>query len=47
MLNIPETWLEPEKLISILEDHRCNSFTVTNHNNARSATIFRIKDMIY
>ncbi|HOV09122.1 MAG: GDP-mannose-dependent alpha-mannosyltransferase [Spirochaetes bacterium ADurb.Bin218] len=36
MLNIPETWLEPEKLISILEDHRCNSFTVTNHNNARS-----------
>jgi glycosyltransferase involved in cell wall biosynthesis len=36
MLNIPETWLPPEELIETLMSHNCDTFTVTNHNNARS-----------
>jgi glycosyltransferase involved in cell wall biosynthesis len=36
ILNIPETWLPSEDLIEILRGHGCDTFTVTNHNNARS-----------
>ncbi len=36
ILNVPETWLETGKLIDTLKNHGCNSFTITNHNNARS-----------
>jgi len=36
ILNIPETWLPSEDLIEILKGHGCDTFTVTNHNNARS-----------
>ena len=36
ILNIPETWLPPEELIKTLKEHKCDTFTVTNHNNARS-----------
>ncbi len=36
MLNIPETWLASEELIATLKKHNCDTFTVTNHNNARS-----------
>ena len=36
MLNIPETWLQTDELISTLKKHNCDTFTVTNHNNARS-----------
>jgi len=36
ILNVPETWLESERLIRVLEEHGCDTFTVTNHNNARS-----------
>lgn len=36
MLNIPETWLQTEELIDTLKKHGCDTYTVTNHNNARS-----------
>jgi len=36
MLNIPETWLPPEDLLETLKKHKCDTFTITNHNNARS-----------
>ena len=36
ILNIPETWLPSEKLIEELKKNGCDTFTVTNHNNARS-----------
>ncbi|HPJ36091.1 MAG TPA: glycosyltransferase [Spirochaetota bacterium] len=36
ILNIPETWLPPEDLLKTLKEHKCDTFTVTNHNNARS-----------
>ncbi len=36
LLGIPETWLSTDELIEILEGHGCDTFTVTNHNNARS-----------
>lgn len=36
ILNIPETWLESEDLIRVLKTHGCDTYTVTNHNNARS-----------
>lgn len=42
MLNIPETWLPTEELISTLKKHNCDTFTVTNHNNARSC--YELKD---
>ena len=41
ILNVPETWLESEKLLTLLKKHGCNAFTITNHNNARSC-----RDMI-
>jgi hypothetical protein len=45
MLNIPETWLPSEDLIATLKEHKCNTFTVTNHNNARSC--YELQDKGY
>src|ERR1035437_2461448 len=36
ILNLPETWLPTENLLHTLKKHGCDTFTVTNHNNARS-----------
>ncbi|MBN2856902.1 MAG: glycosyltransferase [Candidatus Delongbacteria bacterium] len=36
ILNVPETWLKTEDLITTLKTNGCDVFTVTNHNNARS-----------
>jgi glycosyltransferase involved in cell wall biosynthesis len=36
ILNVPETWLESERLYKTLRKHGSNAFTITNHNNARS-----------
>ncbi|MCX8122868.1 MAG: glycosyltransferase [Spirochaetes bacterium] len=36
ILGIPETWLPTQELISTLKIHGCDTFTITNHNNARS-----------
>ena len=36
ILGIPETWLPTEDLLQTLKNHGCNTFTITNHNNARS-----------
>jgi glycosyltransferase involved in cell wall biosynthesis len=36
ILGIPETWLPTEDLLQTLKNHGCDTFTVTNHNNARS-----------
>jgi len=36
ILNVPETWLKTEDLISGLEKNKCDVITITNHNNARS-----------
>ncbi|MDR0574943.1 MAG: glycosyltransferase [Tannerella sp.] len=36
ILRVPETWLPGERLMEELKINRCNAFTVTNHNNARS-----------
>ncbi len=36
ILNVPETWLKTEDLISNLRSNGCDVITVTNHNNARS-----------
>lgn len=36
ILGIPETWLPTENLIATLKSNGCDTYTVTNHNNARS-----------
>ncbi|MCC8142755.1 MAG: hypothetical protein LUD02_14690 [Tannerellaceae bacterium] len=36
ILGVPETWLPGERLLEELQRNGCNTFTVTNHNNARS-----------
>ncbi len=36
ILNVPETWLSTDTLLSILQKNGCTAFTVTNHNNATS-----------
>ncbi len=43
ILDIPETWLPSEDLFEILTNHGCDTFTVTNHNNARSCYELREK----
>jgi glycosyltransferase involved in cell wall biosynthesis len=43
ILDIPETWLSSEDLIDTLKNHGCDTFTVTNHNNARSCYELRDK----
>ncbi len=45
ILDIPESWLETEALINILKKHGCDTFTITNHNNARSC--FELLDKGY
>lgn len=42
ILNVPETWLPTDDLLSTLKVHGCNTCTITNHNNARSC--FELKD---
>ncbi len=36
ILNVSETWLESETLLDSLKRHGCGTYTITNHNNARS-----------
>ena len=36
IINVPETWLESETLISNLKENNVNAITITNHNNSRS-----------
>ncbi|MDR1119590.1 MAG: glycosyltransferase [Dysgonamonadaceae bacterium] len=36
ILNVPETWLSSQKLLEELNKNRCDTYTITNHNNARS-----------
>ncbi len=36
ILNVPETWLPSNKLLEKLSRNECDTFTITNHNNARS-----------
>ncbi len=36
ILGIPETWLKTEDLLKTLQTHGCDTYTITNHNNARS-----------
>lgn len=36
ILGVPETWLPSEKLLEELRKNGCDTFTITNHNNARS-----------
>lgn len=45
ILNLPETWLESEMLVKTMKKNNCNSFTITNHNNARSC--FEMQDKGY
>ncbi len=45
ILNIPETWLPSEDLIETLKAHNCDTYTVTNHNNARSC--YELQDKGY
>ncbi len=36
ILAVPETWLATDDLLHVLKSNGCDTFTVTNHNNARS-----------
>lgn len=36
ILGVPETYIPTERLITTLRENGCDTFTVTNHNNARS-----------
>lgn len=45
ILALPETWLSSEDLIEVLKSNGCDTFTVTNHNNARSCWYFIEKGM--
>ncbi len=36
ILNVPETWIETEKVFELLKGNGVNAYTITNHNNARS-----------
>lgn len=36
ILNLPETWISSEELLSNLKKQKCSAFTITNHNNAKS-----------
>ncbi len=43
ILGVPETWLSTDDLIKTLKNNVCATFTVTNHNNARSCYELREK----
>jgi glycosyltransferase involved in cell wall biosynthesis len=45
ILNVPETWLPVKKLLEELQRKKCDTFTVTNHNNARSC--YELQDKGY
>ena len=45
ILNVPETWLPSKKLLEELQRKECDTFTVTNHNNARSC--YELQDKGY
>ena len=45
ILNVPETWLTGERLIAELQKNGCDTFTITNHNNARSC--YELQDKGY
>ena len=45
ILNVPETWLPSKKLLETLDRNGCDTFTVTNHNNARSC--YELQDKGY
>ncbi len=36
ILRLPESWLEPQRLIEVLRANGSTALTITNHNNARS-----------
>ena len=36
ILNLPETWLKTDELLHYLKQAKCDAYTITNHNNARS-----------
>jgi glycosyltransferase involved in cell wall biosynthesis len=42
ILNVPETWLPSDRLIKRLRQSGCDTFTITNHNNATSC--FALQD---
>ena len=42
ILRVPETWLRSEDLLETLKSHGCDTFTITNHNNARSC--YEVRD---
>ncbi|MCP4136350.1 MAG: glycosyltransferase [bacterium] len=43
ILSVPETWLKSEDCISMLKNNGCDTFTMTNHNNAESCYELREK----
>lgn len=43
ILSLPETWQKSEDLVKVLSSHGCDTFTVTNHNNARSC--YELREM--
>jgi glycosyltransferase involved in cell wall biosynthesis len=45
ILNLPETWTSTEQLIETLKKNGCDTFTITNHNNARSCYELKEKGM--
>ncbi|GHS94949.1 hypothetical protein FACS1894207_3900 [Bacteroidia bacterium] len=45
ILNVPETWLSSKKLIEKLTGNGCDTFTITNHNNARSCYALQDKGL--
>lgn len=44
ILGVPETWLETQDLVKILQNKKCDVITVTNHNNARSCWELQDRD---
>lgn len=45
ILNLPETWISTEQQLETLKKNGCDTFTITNHNNARSCFEFQEKGM--
>jgi hypothetical protein len=45
ILRVPETWLPSDRLMEKLAERGCDTFTVTNHNNARSCYALQDKGL--
>src|ERR1035437_704185 len=45
ILNLPETWTSTEQLMGTLQKNNCDTFTITNHNNARSCFELKAKGL--